>query len=113
MEATLATKDAYIELRSGKFIVKAIVFHKHVIFQYEKTVGDVYVEGSVEVLLDLLQIYREKGAIFYRTCTLLGILGIDSERRAVSDLLRGEGGGYSTGLVRCWAYWASTQTGGQ
>ncbi|KAK3088174.1 hypothetical protein FSP39_015668 [Pinctada imbricata] len=49
--------------------------------KYDKTVGAVYIPGSVDVLLELLQIYREKGVIFYRTCTLLGILGIDLDRR--------------------------------
>ncbi|XP_018420050.1 PREDICTED: abnormal spindle-like microcephaly-associated protein [Nanorana parkeri] len=58
--------------------------------KYEKTVSAVYeVEDSVEVLLDLMQIYREKpgdkvpekgGSIFTKTCCLLAIFGLDSQR---------------------------------
>nr|DBA18168.1 TPA: hypothetical protein GDO54_016450 [Pyxicephalus adspersus] len=58
--------------------------------KYEKTVSSVYeVEDSVEVLLDLMQIYREKpgdkvpekgGSIFTKTCCLLAIFGLDSRR---------------------------------
>ncbi|XP_063422495.1 abnormal spindle-like microcephaly-associated protein homolog [Mytilus trossulus] len=45
--------------------------------KYEKTVYEVYnVDGSVDTLIELMQIYREKGAIFNSTCMLLGILGM-------------------------------------
>ena len=43
------------------------------------------VDGSVDTLLELMQIYREKGTIFTRTCTLLGILCYHPERRDVSS----------------------------
>lgn len=51
--------------------------------KYDKTLPYVFVEGSLDILLDLMQIYREKGVIFNRTCTLVGILGIDNHRRMV------------------------------
>lgn len=56
------------------------------VFQYDKTLPYVFVEGSLDILLDLMQIYREKGVIFNRTCTLVGILGIDNHRRMVNFL---------------------------
>jgi len=54
--------------------------------QYERTAAAVYdADGSVETLLELLQIYREKGAdIFMNICMLLGIMGFDDYRRQVS-----------------------------
>lgn len=55
------------------------------LFQYEKTLPYVFVEGTLDILLDLMQIYREKGIIFNRTCTLVGILGMDNQRRMVSN----------------------------
>ncbi|XP_040263498.1 abnormal spindle-like microcephaly-associated protein [Bufo bufo] len=58
--------------------------------KYEKTVSAVYeVENSVETLLDLMQIYREKagdkvsdkgGSIFTKTCCLLAIFALNSLR---------------------------------
>uniref|UniRef100_A0A8C8RGA5 Abnormal spindle microtubule assembly n=1 Tax=Pelusios castaneus TaxID=367368 RepID=A0A8C8RGA5_9SAUR len=58
--------------------------------KYERTTQAVYeVENSVETLLDLLQMYREKagdkisgkgGSIFTKTCCLLAILLKDSKR---------------------------------
>lgn len=58
--------------------------------KYEKTVSTVHeVEDSVEVLLNLMQIYREKagdkvpekgGSIFTKTCCLLAIFGLDPHR---------------------------------
>lgn len=56
------------------------------VFQYDKTLPYVFVEGSLDILLDLMQIYREKGVIFNRTCTLVGIMGIDNHRRMVNFL---------------------------
>ncbi|XP_041134515.1 LOW QUALITY PROTEIN: abnormal spindle-like microcephaly-associated protein homolog [Polyodon spathula] len=60
--------------------------------KYEKTIGAVYeVEHSIDTLLDLLQIYREKagdkvadkgGSIFTKTCFLLTIL-LQDERNAL------------------------------
>ncbi|RXM34307.1 Abnormal spindle-like microcephaly-associated protein-like [Acipenser ruthenus] len=60
--------------------------------KYEKTTGAVYeVEHSIDTLLDLLQIYREKagdkvadkgGSIFTKTCFLLTIL-LQDERKAL------------------------------
>ncbi|KAJ8300168.1 hypothetical protein KUTeg_021687 [Tegillarca granosa] len=50
--------------------------------KYDKTASDVYnVEESIDTLIDLMQIYREKGAIFSRTCMLLGIMGMEKCRR--------------------------------
>jgi len=59
-----------------------------VLAQYERTATAVYeAEESVEMLVELLQIYREKGAdIFTNTCMLLGIMGFDDHRRQVSSL---------------------------
>ncbi|MGH0158514.1 UNVERIFIED_CONTAM: hypothetical protein FKN15_065270 [Acipenser sinensis] len=61
--------------------------------KYEKTIGAVYeVEHSIDTLLDLLQIYREKagdkvadkgGSIFTKTCFLLTIL-LQDERNALA-----------------------------
>ena len=53
--------------------------------QYERTAAAVYeAEESVDTLVELLQIYREKGAtIFTNTCMLLGIMGFDDHRRQV------------------------------
>ncbi|NXH69326.1 ASPM protein, partial [Hydrobates tethys] len=58
--------------------------------KYERTTQAVYeVENSIETLLDLLQVYREKagdkisekgGSIFTKTCCLLAILSKDSKR---------------------------------
>ncbi|XP_069823618.1 abnormal spindle-like microcephaly-associated protein [Dendropsophus ebraccatus] len=58
--------------------------------KYEKTVFAVYeVENSVDVLLDLMQIYREKagdkvsdkgGSIFTKACCLLAIFALNSQR---------------------------------
>ncbi|XP_056379418.1 abnormal spindle-like microcephaly-associated protein [Hyla sarda] len=58
--------------------------------KYEKTASAVYeVENSVDVLLDLMQIYREKagdkvsdkgGSIFTKTCCLLAIFALNSQR---------------------------------
>ncbi|XP_027681907.2 abnormal spindle-like microcephaly-associated protein isoform X1 [Chelonia mydas] len=60
--------------------------------KYERTTQAVYeVENSVDTLLDLLQMYREKagdktsekgGSIFTKTCCLLAILLKDSKRAA-------------------------------
>uniref|UniRef100_A0A8C3IZP4 Abnormal spindle-like microcephaly-associated protein ASH domain-containing protein n=1 Tax=Chrysemys picta bellii TaxID=8478 RepID=A0A8C3IZP4_CHRPI len=62
--------------------------------KYERTTQAVYeVENSVDTLLDLLQMYREKagdktsekgGSIFTKTCCLLAILLKDSKRASVS-----------------------------
>ncbi|XP_061184440.1 abnormal spindle-like microcephaly-associated protein homolog [Saccostrea echinata] len=49
--------------------------------KYDRTLPSVFVEGALNILLDLMQIYREKGIIFNRTCTLVGILGRDECRR--------------------------------
>lgn len=62
------------------------ILHGCLFFQYDKTLPYVFVEGSLDILLDLMQIYREKGVIFNRTCTLVGILGIDNHRRMVNFL---------------------------
>lgn len=61
-------------------------------FQYNRTIDAVYdVDNSVETLLDLLQIYREKagdkvadkgGSIFTKACFLLVLL-VQDERRAM------------------------------
>ncbi|XP_029474259.1 LOW QUALITY PROTEIN: abnormal spindle-like microcephaly-associated protein [Rhinatrema bivittatum] len=58
--------------------------------KYEKTTKAVYdVENSVDTLLDLMQIYKEKagdkvaykgGSIFTKSCCLLAILALDSRR---------------------------------
>ncbi|XP_073498962.1 abnormal spindle-like microcephaly-associated protein isoform X2 [Phyllobates terribilis] len=58
--------------------------------KYERTVLAVYeVHNSVEILLDLMQIYREKagdkvsdkgGSIFTKTCCLLSIFALNSQR---------------------------------
>ncbi|XP_075143505.1 abnormal spindle-like microcephaly-associated protein [Leptodactylus fuscus] len=58
--------------------------------KYERTVCAVYeVENSVDILLDLMQIYREKagdkvsdkgGSIFTKTCCLLAIFALNSQR---------------------------------
>ncbi|XP_075689489.1 abnormal spindle-like microcephaly-associated protein [Rhinoderma darwinii] len=64
--------------------------------KYERTVFAVYeVENSVEILLDLMQIYREKagdkvcdkgGSIFTKTCCLLAIFALNSQRaREIRD----------------------------
>jgi hypothetical protein len=60
-------------------------------FQYERTVDSVYQgDESVDTLVELLVIYREKGGdIFPRICMLLGILANDPARRMVS---------YTTGI---------------
>jgi len=57
-----------------------------VLAQYERTAAAVYeAEESIETLVELLQIYRDKGAdIFSNTCMLLGIMGFDDHRRQVS-----------------------------
>ncbi|ELT97378.1 hypothetical protein CAPTEDRAFT_220529 [Capitella teleta] len=50
--------------------------------KYEETRGAVYQEeGSIDCLIELLQIYREKGAIFTKVCTLLGVLCYDPQSR--------------------------------
>ncbi|XP_050415465.2 abnormal spindle-like microcephaly-associated protein homolog [Patella vulgata] len=50
--------------------------------KYDKTRDYVYnVKDSISNLLELLTIYREKGHIFTKTCTLIGILALDSHRR--------------------------------
>ncbi|XP_073427821.1 abnormal spindle-like microcephaly-associated protein [Dendrobates tinctorius] len=58
--------------------------------KYERTVLAVYkVDNSVDILLDLMQIYREKagdkvsdkgGSIFTKTCCLLSIFALNSQR---------------------------------
>lgn len=49
--------------------------------KYEKTRAAVYnVDDSVQTLVELLSIYREKGVIFTKTCTLLGLLCSDPSR---------------------------------
>lgn len=65
--------------------------------QYNKTIDAVYdVEDSVETLLDLLQMYREKagdkvaekgGSIFTKACFLLVILVQDEERALVGVVI--------------------------
>jgi len=54
--------------------------------QYERTAAAVYeAEDSVDTLVELMQIYREKGTdIFTNICMLLGIMGFDNDRRQVS-----------------------------
>jgi len=57
-------------------------------WQYEKTIYEVYnVEGAVDTLIELMQIYREKGAIFNSVCMLLGILGMLDKCRMVNTCL--------------------------
>lgn len=52
--------------------------------KYEKTRSAVYeVEGAIECLLELMQVYREKGHIFSCSCTLMGILGMVEDKRQV------------------------------
>ena len=54
-------------------------------FQYNRTARAVLeADESVEILVELLQIYREKSVIFCNVCLLLGILGHNSEQRLVS-----------------------------
>ncbi|KAM4722873.1 abnormal spindle-like microcephaly-associated protein [Rhinophrynus dorsalis] len=58
--------------------------------KYDRTVQAVYeVENSVDILLDLMQIYREKagdkvsdkgGSIFTKTCCLLAIFALNTQR---------------------------------
>ena len=48
------------------------------------------VDGSVDVLVELLQVYREKGVIFTQSCTLLGVLCYDAGRKQVSSVFRRE-----------------------
>ncbi|XP_018114141.1 abnormal spindle-like microcephaly-associated protein homolog isoform X2 [Xenopus laevis] len=58
--------------------------------KYERTVQAVYeVENSVDILLDLMQIFREKagdkvsdkgGSIFTKTCCLMAIFALNSQR---------------------------------
>ena len=59
--------------------------YAHCVLQYEKTVDAVFLaDDSIETLVELLQIYREKGcSIFTRTCMVLGMLGYDRHRRIV------------------------------
>lgn len=55
--------------------------------QYEKTRSAVYdVEGATESLLELMQVYRDKGFIFSCACTLMGIMGMMENRRKVGVL---------------------------
>ncbi|CAH1785860.1 unnamed protein product [Owenia fusiformis] len=50
--------------------------------KYDKTVDAVLeVEDSISVLLELMQIYREKGVIFNNCCLILTILGSDKLRK--------------------------------
>ena len=57
-------------------------------WQYEKTIYEVYnVEGAVDTLIELMQIYREKGTIFNSVCMLLGILGMLDKCRMVNTCL--------------------------
>lgn len=53
--------------------------------QYERTAAAVYeAEDSVDTLVELLLIYRDKGVdIFTNTCMLLGIMASDDGRRQV------------------------------
>ncbi|KAL4219252.1 hypothetical protein ACF0H5_021834 [Mactra antiquata] len=47
--------------------------------KYEKTRPSLYeVSGCIDIIVELMQIYREKGQIFIKTCTLLGIIALDS-----------------------------------
>lgn len=41
-------------------------------------------EESIATILELLQIFREKGLIFFNSCMLLGILGLKEGCRVVS-----------------------------
>jgi len=53
-------------------------------FQYDVTAPFVIeASESIETLVDLLQIYREKGIIFSGTCMLLGIMGLNPICRQV------------------------------
>ncbi|XP_062607577.1 abnormal spindle-like microcephaly-associated protein homolog [Saccostrea cucullata] len=51
--------------------------------KYDRTLPYVFMDEALNILLDLMQIYREKGLIFNRTCTLVGILGRDECRRKI------------------------------
>ncbi|BFZ20292.1 hypothetical protein BsWGS_23331 [Bradybaena similaris] len=52
--------------------------------KYEKTIAAVLEpQDSVATILELLHIYRQKGAIFNYCCMLLGILGLHPDRRVV------------------------------
>ncbi|OWF49690.1 abnormal spindle-like microcephaly-associated protein homolog [Mizuhopecten yessoensis] len=52
--------------------------------KYERTRAAVYeVDGATECLLELMQVYREKGHIFSCSCTLMGILGMMEDKRQV------------------------------
>ncbi|KAE8610920.1 hypothetical protein XENTR_v10012280 [Xenopus tropicalis] len=63
--------------------------------KYERTVQAVYeVENSVDILLDLMQIFREKagdkvsdkgGSIFTKTCCLMAIFALHSQRAKVGN----------------------------
>lgn len=51
--------------------------------KYERTVQQVLVpEECIPTLLDLIQIYRDKGVIFFKSCMLLGILGLEPHMKA-------------------------------
>ena len=53
-----------------------------------KTRAAVYaVEDSIDTLVELMAIYREKGTIFNKTCTLLGLLCNDPVRRRVCSVI--------------------------
>ena len=57
--------------------------------QYDKTRLAVYeVEDAASILVELMAVYRDKGLIFSKTCTLLGILALDSNIRNVRDFSR-------------------------
>lgn len=80
-----------IKLHGVVFALWILIYFLH-IFQHNRTIDAVYdVDNSVETLLDLLQIYREKagdkvaekgGNIFTKACFLL-VLFVQDERRAM------------------------------
>ena len=71
------------DLKIHKYKMKALWF------QYEKTVSAVYsaCDDSIEIMLDLMRIHREKGvAIFTKLCTLLAIFCYDTQRAKVRNM---------------------------
>jgi len=67
----------------------------------------VYVtDESVDILVELLQIYRDKGTqIFNNACMLLGIMGFDDDRRQVSYYAHLIKGGHKAGSPFFWNLW--------
>lgn len=68
------------------FVLRTFLFQ---CFQYDKTRSSLYEEEKgISTLMELMQIYREKGVIFTKLCTLLGILALDATCKTVSVLIK-------------------------